>query len=166
MRQDEMMSYLAPERHSDPGAAEFAALLAERLGAIGWTPESFGTGYAWESAVPVPGLMRHEAEQLAAYLRHHSLDYTRLIDLSGVETLDDLLECMDPKAYMRSNGSYGDMPTWGPETARVHHLIAASCGDVDIVSWDTRTEPHRYLMRHMDAERPVFRIETDEWEDQ
>ena len=42
--------------------------------------------------------------------------------------------------YESVDGSYHDIPTWGPETPQVAALIASSCGDGDIVSWDTRPE--------------------------
>lgn len=82
---------------------------------------------------------------------------------SNARSLDELLAELTPEAYAASDGSYTSLPTWGEPTDEVVRRIRASCGDGDIVSWDTTAEPHRYLMRLARPAEPggcVFRIET------
>lgn len=72
-------------------------------------------------------------------------------------TLGALCAAM-PDAYEPLEGVYTSLPTWGEEDAEVKRRIAASCDSGDIVSWDTRAEPHRYLVRRTDAGRQVFEV--------
>ena len=90
---------------------------------------------------------------MSEYLADDLDSYASKLWLNDVHTLDDLLRAIriaGPAAYDDSDGDYTSLPTWGPETARVHDLINSSGPDGDIVSWDTRDpdiSKHRYLRR-------------------
>ena len=74
-----------------------------------------------------------------------------LIYIEGiVNSLDDLLPSLTDAWYEEVEGVYTSVPTFGQETQEVKNRIAMSCGDGDIVSWDTRAaeiENHLYLLR-------------------
>jgi hypothetical protein len=62
-----------------------------------------------------------------------------------------LVSRLDDAWYDECEGSYGHVPTWGPETDTVRSLIGSSCAEGDLVSWDTRSaDPveHLYLRRY------------------
>ena len=64
--------------------------------------------------------------------------------------LDALLEMLNDDWYNSVEGSYLNVPNWGPETEQINDQINSSCGEGDIVSWDTtdpNTAQHRYLRR-------------------
>lgn len=80
----------------------------------------------------------------------------------SAKSLEALLAMMNDEVYEALDGSYSSLPTWGPETAEVARRIGASCAEGDIVSWDTRQEPHRYLMRQWTpAQRPEHRFSIE-----
>ena len=81
---------------------------------------------------------------------------------SAAPSLDDLADELDHDAYEASNGDYTQLPTWGKETPEVKRRIAASGSERDIVSWDTRSTPHRYLMRTLDGGVNSFSVEEEE----
>jgi diphthamide synthase (EF-2-diphthine--ammonia ligase) len=53
---------------------------------------------------------------------------------------------------------YQRLPRWGKETAEVTRRILVSGPEVELVSWDTRTLPHRYLVRVLDGEAHRFEV--------
>ena len=87
-------------------------------------------------------------------------------EIAQAESLDHLLSLLRQRGeewYEAVGGCYaGNVPTWGPETEQVRRLINSSGPEGDIVSWDTRGEVHRYLMRGTDCERNYWRIDDRE----
>ena len=66
--------------------------------------------------------------------------------------------------YEECEGVYSHVPTWGPETESVRSQIARSCGDGDIVSWDTRDKDprkHLYLRRTWVPAHDKYRPENE-----
>lgn len=80
---------------------------------------------------------------------------------SAAESLDDLVEDLDHDAYQASNGDYTKLPTWGDRTEEVERRIAVSGPEKDLVSWDTRSTPHRYLVRVFDGGTNRFSVEEE-----
>ena len=59
------IEYISPPHRRDPGAAEFADVLAAT---IDWKPQDFGSGYAWDAVIPPPADYEREALALKAHL--------------------------------------------------------------------------------------------------
>ena len=80
-------------------------------------------------------------------------------------TIHALCAKLDDAWYDAVEGCYVEnVPTWGPETEAVKSLIGRSCGDGDIVSWDTRSanqDEHLYLMRRWNPAHQSFQPEND-----
>ena len=81
---------------------------------------------------------------------------------SAAPSLDDLADELDHDVYEASNGAYTALPTWGERTAEVEPHIAPRGPERDLVSWDTRSPPHRYLMRTFDGGVHSFSVEEEE----
>ena len=91
---------------------------------------------------------------------------TGLLRSNIAPDLDELGLAMTAQVYEDLDGVYTALPRWGEKTAAVAAQIRASCHERDIVSWDTRQVPHRYLVRRAcPAEgRQSFRIVEEEAE--
>ena len=84
------------------------------------------------------------------------MNKTRKPHYADLTNLDELLEMLDVAWYEAVDGRYHEVPSWGPETPEVRTRINRSSPEGDIVSWDTTSEPHRYLMRRW---TPADRVE-------
>lgn len=62
--------------------------------------------------------------------------------VASLEHFPDPLLALRPELESYTPGQR--VPSWGPETDRLRDLVAS--GFV-VPSWDTRTEPHRYLVQ-------------------
>ena len=90
--------------------------------------------------------------------------------IKAATSIDELATILDGEDieswYHQIEGSYSDVPTWGPETASVKTQIGSSCSDGDIVSWDTRAadaSTHKYIRRNwlQESNEQEFYSETD-----
>lgn len=91
-------------------------------------------------------------------------------------TIEELLPLLDDEWYEAVEGCYSDLPTWGSETQSVREQINYSCGDGDIVSWDTRdpdARKHLYLRRttdpahvHGDQDQEFFLVSATEYDEE
>ena len=98
---------------------------------------------------------RESARRQITQKGFRGVEMSRLVQrVESARNIRELHRRINSEYVALIGGDYSSVPTWGPKTEAVELQISASCGEGDIVSWDTRSRDqnkHVYLRRAGDG---------------